>query len=1287
KDLETIERAKSLTQELNASKEELEVAHASLTRDLDHLERANKLVKDELKKLGENHDLLQETYSKALESMNDPIIDKDVASSSTSFTSEHAKLVAEHVRLQEELSLHVETNTYLKSLVTKYGLNYYPNESACEHATTLEENVRLKKELAKFTTTKNKMGLDDLLSKQRSNNQKYGLGYVPKPYKKNNYKKEKPAQEKNKKKDRVCSACVAGKQLKKKHPIKSIVTTSRPLELLHLDLFGPSHYDTLGGSKYGLVIVDDYSRYSWVFLLKSKDETHREFITFAKKAQRTYESEIKAIRTDNGTEFKNYTMKEFVDDEGIKHEFSAPYTPQQNGVVERKNRTIIEMARTMLSEFNSPHNFWGEAISTAVHYSNRLFLRPLHNKTPYELLTGNKPNVMYIRVFGCKCLVKNNKGKLGKFETRTIEGIFVGYAENSHAYRYYNWSTGTIEVSCDVVFLEDNGSQVEQVVPCVAGNDDDPSSAIKHMGIGHIRPMEVHNDDKGDGVEVSSSPQVEPSSTQVEPSSATQDLSSTQDEPHSEEQEESPQPTEQDRDDDQETSSTHVQAQVVPHDQVLARDEFIDHEGTIRKIKAATRASDMKVDHVLGSISKGVVTRRHHALLITYCQHHAFVSSFEPLKVHEALVDPDWVIAMQEELECFTRNEVWSLVERPKDHRINVIGTKWVFKNKQDENGIVIRNKARKFEMSMMGELKFFLGFQVRQLAKGTFISQEKYVKDMLKKFDMINANPMKTPMPIKGQLGSCDGEKDVDIKLGVGSADQRGASGRVELLREDEDGEFGDFGLGRKFRLISARGRIKKVANKRKDKQPAQDEDVTEIVPTFNVGAVTVTAWRRIRDKNPYRFPEPTYLGSDKFFWTITQQHLWEEYYNSQEYMKNGTFVMPKAIKDVLTMHEATKYRFVVATLRRMGLFDLMCLTPPNESYCPILVRQFHCTVFFHNDAARTMTWMIGKEQYSCTYLEFCEALGFGGGRARGFKIHSQDRFHKEDIAFYYPSEPTAGPPTISGMYYSYLLLAKLFRENLISKSGDTSECRATHLNLMYYCHPGRQRTIDGCDLIYCELKRSVREQMTPNYAQYIQLLINKVVPAPLNTEGERVKMEAFKVPIQGDKPDIPSMMPSERRTKERHDPASSSHSRRPHHGASRFFSSLWQMCKNTNDVAHQSLALNQETRRRQNEFMATRNAPVPPPGPEMEPVHAPTWEMPSITDEMFQNFDLSMYAHSGLPPHTAHSGHRNDDDDDEEDEGDDDGNGEDDVEEDDDEDGDGSSPSAGHEFYWWER
>ncbi|KAK1654085.1 hypothetical protein QYE76_071890 [Lolium multiflorum] len=1611
KDLETIDRAQLLTQELNASKEELEVAHASLTRDLDHLERANKLVKDELKKLGENHDLLQESYKKALGSMKDPIDVEKLACSSISFTSEHAKLVEEHVRLQEELSLHVETNAYLESLVTKYGLDYHPNESSCEQASILEENVRLTKELAKFTTAKNKMGLDDLLSKQRSNNQKYGLGYTPKSHKKNNYKKEKPAQDKNKKvtnngkaskgkatsgdrtgpndhyalfvdyygdvyanyvgppngyayreysiwgyssggpkwvfdsgctnhmtggkgvldqfiedihkkssitfgdnskgkvlgygkvaiskdlcletvmlvehlgynllsiyhladagynsyftkyyvqvfrsdnlklvlvgfvennlyvvdlskespsfstclmaakhdegwlwhrrlghvnmrnlkqllkgehivgltgvsfeKDRVCSACVAGKQLKKKHPIKSIVTTSRPLELLHLDLFGPSHYDTLGGSKYGLVIVDDYSRYSWVFLLKSKDETHREFITFAKKAQRMYESEIKAIRTDNGTEFKNYTMQEFVDDEGIKHEFSAPYTPQQNGVVERKNRTIIEMARTMLSEFNSPHNFWGEAISTAVHYSNRLFLRPLHNKTPYELLTGNKPNVMYIRVFGCKCLVKNNKGKLGKFETRTIEGIFVGYAENSHAYRYYNRSSGTIEVSCDVVFLEDNGSQVEQVVPCVAGNDVDPSSAIKHMGIGHIRPMEVHNDDQDDGVDVSSTPQVEPSSTQAEPSSATQEPPSTQDESQSEEQEEDPHSMEQDHDDDQETSSTHDQAQVVPHDQVLARDEFIDHEGTIRKIKAATRASDMKVDQVLGSISRGVVTRRHHALLITYCQHHAFVSSFEPLKVHEALVDPDWVIAMQEELECFTRNEVWSLVERPKDHRINVIGTKWVFKNKQDENGIVIRNKARlvaqgfaqiegmdfedtfapvarleairlllafasfhnfklyqmdvksaflngplketayvaqppgfedprrpnhvyllhkalyglkqaprawyeflrdfllhdgfcmgtvdstlftkrvkggglficqiyvddiifggtnpnhnkafellmtrKFEMSMMGELKFFLGFQVRQLAKGTFISQEKYVKDMLKKFNMTNASPMKTPMPVKGQLGSCDGEKDVDIKeVGV-------VSHHVAMFPSEEGllilpavlVAVHPLKLSKVLTLAAQLGgRTKSVATKHKDKNVVQEDD--EVVPTINVGAANRLEWQEWRTLNPYRFEKPTYTRSDRAFWTNTQAVLWEGFYDSHEFMKHGNIVSPKAINpEELALHEATKYRFVVQTLKNLGLYDLVCLKPDDTqddpTFCPLLVRQFHCTVFFHDDEDRTLTWMTGKTKYSCSYSQFRAAMGCGDDSDPGYKIHSRSRLTRGDISFCYPANPTPGPPTISGMYYSYLVLAKLFRENLISKSGDHSEVRNYHLNLMYYCHPDRVRKIDGCDLIYCELKRAIMDRMTPNYAQYVQRLINYIVPAPRNVVGEKVIMDPFRFPIQeATRPDVPSMMPTTER--------------RPRHTMIMMLAPVTLGAPSMGPL---------ETRRRQNEFMASRNHPVPSPGPEMEPVIAPQWEMPPLTDEMLQNFDFSVYAHGALPrPARAPPAHYADDD-----------------------------------------
>jgi transposase InsO family protein len=198
---------------------------------------------------------------------------------------------------------------------------------------------------------------------------------------------------------------------------------TRPLELLHLDHFGPSTYDTLGGRRNVLIIVDDYSRYTWVFLLKSKDETYKYFSKFAKQAEHIFEEVIKTIRTDNGSEFKNYAMEDFVCEEGIKHEFSAPYTPQQNGVVERKNRMIIEMERTMLDEYKSPHNFWGEAIATMVHVSSRLFLRPVYNKTPYELLTGNKPNVSYFCFFGCKCLIKNKKERLGNLSLEQLRVV------------------------------------------------------------------------------------------------------------------------------------------------------------------------------------------------------------------------------------------------------------------------------------------------------------------------------------------------------------------------------------------------------------------------------------------------------------------------------------------------------------------------------------------------------------------------------------------------------------------------------------------------------------------------------------------------------------------------------------------------------------------------------------------------------------------------------------------------------------------------------------------------
>jgi transposase InsO family protein len=242
-------------------------------------------------------------------------------------------------------------------------------------------------------------------------------------------------------KDRPCAACHAGKQVGSTHHSKNVITTSRPLELLHMDLFGPVAYLSIGGSKYGLVIVDDFSRFTWVFFLQDKSKTQGTLKRFLRRAQNEFELKVKKIRSDNGSEFKNHQVEEYLEEEGIKHEFSAPYTSQQNGVVERKNMLLTDMARTMLGEYKTRERFWSEAVNTACHAINRLYLHCLLKKTSYELLTGNKPNVSYFRVFGSKCYILVKKGRHSKFAPKAVEGFILGYDSNTKAYRVFNKSS------------------------------------------------------------------------------------------------------------------------------------------------------------------------------------------------------------------------------------------------------------------------------------------------------------------------------------------------------------------------------------------------------------------------------------------------------------------------------------------------------------------------------------------------------------------------------------------------------------------------------------------------------------------------------------------------------------------------------------------------------------------------------------------------------------------------------------------------------------------------------
>jgi transposase InsO family protein len=316
------------------------------------------------------------------------------------------------------------------------------------------------------------------------------------------------------------------------HLHKNIMTTDRPLELLHMDLFGSIAYIRIGESKYCLVIVDDYSRFTWVFFLQEKSQTQDTLKIFLRQAQNGFGLRIKKIRSDNGTEFKNSQIEGFLEEEGIKHEFSSPYTPRQNGVVERKNRTILDMARTMLDEYKTLDRFWAEAINTACYSINRLYLHRILKKTSYELLTDKKPNVSYFRVFGSKRFILIKRSRNSKFSPKAVEGFLLGYDSNTRAYRAFNKSTGLVEVSCDIVFDETNGSQVEQV-----DLDELDGEALRNMPIRDVCPKEFE----------------EPSQAQDQPSSSIQASPPTQDEEMAQEEEDEDQddepPQEGDEDD------------------------------------------------------------------------------------------------------------------------------------------------------------------------------------------------------------------------------------------------------------------------------------------------------------------------------------------------------------------------------------------------------------------------------------------------------------------------------------------------------------------------------------------------------------------------------------------------------------------------------------------------------------------------------------------------------------------------------------------------------------------
>ncbi|GKB12112.1 retrovirus-related pol polyprotein from transposon TNT 1-94 [Tanacetum coccineum] len=255
-------------------------------------------------------------------------------------------------------------------------------------------------------------------------------------------------------KDHLCLACAMGKSKKHSHKPKADDTNQEKLFLLHMDLCGPMHVQSVNGKKYILVIVDDYSRFTWVKFLASKDEAPDFIIKFLKMIQVRLNATVRNIHTDNGTEFVNQTLRDYYESIGISHETSVARTPQQKRVVERRNRTLVEAARTMLIYAKAPLFLWAEAVATACYTQNRSIVRLRHGKTPYELLHDKKPDLSYLHVFGALCYPTNDSENLGKLQAKADIGIFIGYAPKKKAYQIYNRRTRRIIETCHVDFDE-----------------------------------------------------------------------------------------------------------------------------------------------------------------------------------------------------------------------------------------------------------------------------------------------------------------------------------------------------------------------------------------------------------------------------------------------------------------------------------------------------------------------------------------------------------------------------------------------------------------------------------------------------------------------------------------------------------------------------------------------------------------------------------------------------------------------------------------------------------------
>lgn len=252
-------------------------------------------------------------------------------------------------------------------------------------------------------------------------------------------------------KDFFCGSCMEGKQHRLPFS-RSTTKSEHPCQLLHIDVAGPMEVESIGGSRYFLLIKDDYSYYRTAFFMERKSEVVEHLKIFLLEVKNVTGHAVTTIRTDNGTEEVNERLKSFLLDQGIRHEKTVPYTPEQNSKVEREMRTVVEAARTMLQAGRLGKEFWAEAVNSAIFVLNRSGTSSIPGKTPFELWCGKMPNLKFLKVFGAEAYSHIPKEKRRKWDSKSKRGIFVGYDDKTKGYRIYNPEDRKMFIARDVIF-------------------------------------------------------------------------------------------------------------------------------------------------------------------------------------------------------------------------------------------------------------------------------------------------------------------------------------------------------------------------------------------------------------------------------------------------------------------------------------------------------------------------------------------------------------------------------------------------------------------------------------------------------------------------------------------------------------------------------------------------------------------------------------------------------------------------------------------------------------------